>query len=189
MAMPSDLAKGRNQKFEPANGYHKEKGSLMAEDNHAVILLRAKFADSIIATKKFRGEMTVTVKKEFLTKICGFLKENLQFNLLIDVTAVDYMGKAPRFMMVYHLLSIPSKERLRLKAPVSEPDPAIDSLVPIWRTANWLEREVFDLYGITFKNHPDLRRILLPDDWAGHPLRKDYPLQGPDREPYKGRLA
>jgi NADH-quinone oxidoreductase subunit C len=161
----------------------------MAEDNHAVIMLRARFADSIISTKKFRDEVTVTISKEYLTSICGFLKDNLQFNFLTDVTAVDYMRKAPRFMMVYHLLSIPGKERIRLKAPVSESDPTIDSLVPLWRTANWLEREVFDLFGITFNNHPDLRRILLTDDWTGHPLRKDYPLQGPDREPYKGRLA
>jgi NADH-quinone oxidoreductase subunit C len=161
----------------------------MAEENHAVIMLRARFADSIISAKKFRDEVTVTVRKEYITKICRFLKENLQFNFLIDVTAVDYMGKAPRFMMVYHFLSIQSKERIRLKVPVSESDPAIDSLVPLWNTANWLEREVFDLFGITFNNHPDLRRILLPNDWSGHPLRKDYPLQGPDREPYKGRLA
>jgi NADH-quinone oxidoreductase subunit C len=92
-------------------------------------------------------------------------------------------------MMVYHLCSMRGRERLRLKAPVAGSDPLIDSLVPLWKTANWLEREVFDLFGITFNNHPDLRRILLPNDWTGHPLRKDYPLQGPDREPYKGRLT
>jgi NADH-quinone oxidoreductase subunit C len=161
----------------------------MTDDNHAVIMLRARFADSIISVKKFRDEVTVTVGKENLIKICGFLKENLQYNFLTDVTAVDCMGKTPRFIMVYHLLSIPGKERLRLKAPVNESDPAIDSLVPLWKTANWLEREVFDMFGITFNNHPDLRRILLADDWSGHPLRKNYPLQGPDREPYKGRLS
>ena len=161
----------------------------MAEDNHAVVMLRARFADSVISAVKFRGEVTVTVRKEDITGICGFLKENLRYNLLTDVTAVDYQGEVPRFMMVYHLCSIPEKERLRLKAPVAESDPTIDSLVPLWNGANWLEREVFDLFGITFKNHPDLRRILMPDDWTGHPLRKDYPLQGPDREPYKGRLS
>jgi NADH-quinone oxidoreductase subunit C len=161
----------------------------MAEDKHTVIMLRARFADSIISAKKFRDEVTVTVGKEEIINICRFLKENLQYNLLTDVTAVDYLGKAPRFMMVYHLYSIPNKERLRMKAPVAESDLTIDSLVPIWKSANWLEREVFDLFGITFNNHPDLRRILMPNDWVGHPLRKDYPLQGPGREPYKGRLA
>ena len=117
----------------------------MAEDKHTVIMLRARFADSIISAKKFRDEVTVTVGKEEIINICRFLKENLQYNLLTDVTAVDYLGKAPRFMMVYHLYSIPNKERLRIKAPVAESDLTIDSLVPIWKSANWLEREVFDL--------------------------------------------
>jgi NADH-quinone oxidoreductase subunit C len=161
----------------------------MAEDNHAVIMLRARFADSVISAVKFRGEVTVTVRKEDIVGICRFLKENLLYNFLTDVTAVDNIGKSPRFMMVYHLNSMPGKERLRLKAPVAEADPTIDSLVPLWKGADWLEREVFDLFGITFNNHPDLRRILMPIDWTGHPLRKDYPLQGPDREPYKGRLS
>jgi NADH-quinone oxidoreductase subunit C len=161
----------------------------MVEDNHAVIALRGRFAGSIIAASEFRGEVTVTVRKEGVVEICGFLKENLGYNLLTDVTAVDYAGKNPRFMMVYHLHSMSKKERLRVKAPVAEPDPAIDSLTPLWKTANWLEREVFDLFGIVFNNHPDLRRILMPDDWVGHPLRKDYPLQGPGRQPYKGRLS
>jgi NADH-quinone oxidoreductase subunit C len=161
----------------------------MAEDKHTVIMLRARFADSIISAKKFRDEVTVTVGKEEIINICRFLKENLQYNLLTDVTAVDYLGKVPRFMMVYHLYSIPNKERLRIKVPVAESDLTIDSLVPIWKSANWLEREVYDLFGIIFNNHPDLRRILMPNDWVGHPLRKDYPLQGPGREPYKGRLA
>jgi NADH-quinone oxidoreductase subunit C len=158
-------------------------------NNSSVITLRGSFAASIIDVAEFRNEVTVTVRKEELTEICMFLKESLGFNLLEDVTAVDYQGKRPRFMMVYHLYSIPKLERIRLKAPVCESDPAIDSLCPVWKSANWLEREVFDLFGITFNNHPDLRRILMPVDWEGHPLRKDYPLQGPDREPYKGRLS
>jgi NADH-quinone oxidoreductase subunit C len=161
----------------------------MAENNRAVIKLKEKFASSILDVKEFRGEVTVTVKKENARDICKFLKENLQYNLLTDVTAVDYFGKDPRFMVVYNLYSIPNKDRLRLKAPVTESDTTIDSVVPVWTTANWLEREVYDLFGITFNNHPDLRRILMTDDWVGHPLRKDYPLQGPGREPYKGRLS
>ncbi len=161
----------------------------MTERHRAATLLKERFTDSIIDVKELCGEVTITVKKEEIVKICGFLKESFEYNFLTDVTAVDYFGQVPRFMMVYHLYSISGKERLRVKAPVDEADAAIDSLVPLWKSANWLEREVFDLFGITFRNHPDLRRILLPKEWAGHPLRKDYPLQGPDREPYKGRLS
>ena len=106
--------------------------------------------------------MTVTVGKEDITGVCGFLKETLGYNFLTDVTAVDYLGQEPRFMMVYHLCSMSDRDRIRLKAPVADSDPRIDSLVPLWKTANWLEREVFDLFGITFNNHPDLRRILHP---------------------------
>jgi NADH-quinone oxidoreductase subunit C len=165
------------------------KGTDMPENYHAVIRLKKRFADSILDVGEFRGEVTITVGKEDITGICGFLKETLEYNFLTDVTAVDYLGQEPRFMMVYHLCSMSGRDRIRLKAPVAGSDPLIDSLVPLWKTANWLEREVFDLFGITFNNHPDLRRILLPNDWTGHPLRKDYPLQGPDRDPYKGRLA
>jgi len=161
----------------------------MAEINRAVIKLKEKFAASILEVKGFRGEVTVTVKKEQMTEICSFLKEALQFNLLTDLTCVDYLGKEPRFMVVYNLYSIAYKERLRLKAPVADPEPTIETVTGVWSTANWLEREAYDMFGVVFKNHPDLRRILMTDDWVGHPLRKDYPLQGPDREPYKGRLS
>ena len=161
----------------------------MAENNRAVIKLKEKFAASIIEVREFRGEVTVTVNKQDIVAICRFLKESLQYNLLTDVTAVDYLGKEPRFMAVYNLYSIPNKDRLRVKAPIAESDCVIDTLSTLWNSANWLEREVYDLFGIKFTNHPDLRRILMTDDWVGHPLRKDYPLQGPDREPYKGRLS
>ena len=161
----------------------------MAENNRAVMKLREKFASSVLDVKEFRGEITVTVEKKDIVAMSGFLKEELRYNLLTDVTAVDYLGQDPRFMMVYNLYSIPNKDRLRVKAPVTEGDCTIDTVCGVWTTANWLEREVYDLMGITFNNHPDLRRILMTDDWVGHPLRKDYPLQGPDREPYKGRLS
>ncbi|BEH08679.1 MULTISPECIES: NADH-quinone oxidoreductase subunit C [Geobacter] len=162
----------------------------MAENNRAVIKLKEKFAASILDVKEFRGEVTITVAREKVVDICRFLKESLQYNLCTDVTAVDYLGKQePRFMMVYNLYSIPNKDRLRLKAGVSEDDCSIDTVSCVWSSANWLEREVYDLMGVQFNNHPDLRRILMTDDWVGHPLRKDYPLQGPDREPYKGRLS
>ena len=161
----------------------------MAENNRAVVKLRERFGAALLDVKEFRGEVTVTVSKDAIIDVCRFLKEALAFNLLTDVTAVDYLGSEPRFMMVYNLYSIPNKDRLRVKAPVAEGDCAIASLSGIWSSANWLEREVYDLFGITFAGHPDLRRILMTDDWVGHPLRKDYPLQGPDREPYKGRLS
>jgi NADH-quinone oxidoreductase subunit C len=162
----------------------------MAENNRAVLQLKEKFAASIIDVVEFRGEVTVTVAKDAIIEILSFLKQTLQFNQLTDLTAVDYLGKKDdRFMMVYQLLSIPHKDRLRIKTAVSEAACSIPSAVQVWATANWLEREVYDLFGITFEGHPDLRRILMTDDWVGHPLRKDYPLQGPDREPYKGRLS
>jgi len=161
----------------------------MADQHRAVVRLREKFADSVLDVKEFRGEVTVTVKKEKIVAICTFLRDNLKYNLLSDVTAVDYLGSEPRFMMVYNLYSIPNKDRLRLKAPVAEESTVVDTVSGVWSSADWLEREVFDLFGITFTGHPDLRRILLTDDWIGYPLRKDYPLQGPDREPYQGRLS
>ncbi len=162
----------------------------MAENNRAVIKLKEKFAASIVDVVEFRGEVTVTVKKDSIIDVLMFLKQSLQYNLLTDLTAVDYLGKKEeRFMMVYQLYSIPNKDRLRIKTPVNEIDCRIPTATQVWETANWLEREVYDLFGITFDKHPDLRRILMTDDWVGHPLRKDYPLQGPDREPYKGRLS
>lgn len=161
----------------------------MAENNRAVIKLKEQFAAAIIDVVEFRGEVTVTVKKDAVLEVLQFLKQALQYNLLTDVTAVDYLDKKEdRFMLVYQLYSIPNKDRLRIKAPLAEND-SIQSATQVWATANWLEREVFDLFGITFENHPDLRRILMTPEWEGHPLRKDYPVQGPDREPYKGRLS
>lgn len=162
----------------------------MAENNRAVVRLKEQFSASILDVTEFRGEVTVTVAKNDIIAILAFLKQSLQYNQLTDVTAVDNLGKAEeRYMMVYQLLSIPNKDRLRIKTPVSESDGRIASATQVWETANWLEREVFDLFGIVFENHPNLTRILMTPDWEGHPLRKDYPLQGPDREPYKGRLS
>lgn len=160
----------------------------MVENNRAVMKIKEKFAGSVLEVKEFRGEITVTVRKEDVVAICKMLKAELAYNLLTDVTAVDYLGRDLRFMLVYNLFSIPNKDRLRLKAPLAENEP-METVSNIWKTADWLEREVYDLFGIVFSNHPDLRRILMTDDWVGHPLRKDYPLQGLDREPYKGRLS
>lgn len=161
----------------------------MAENNRAVVKLKERFADSVLDCKEFRGEVTVTVKKERILEVLKCLKDDLRYNFLTDVTAVDYLGQDSRFVVVYHLYSIPNKDRIRVKAPVTEADCSIDSATALWNTANWLEREAYDLMGIDFRNHPNLVRILMTDDWVGHPLRKDYPLQGPDREAYKGRLS
>ncbi len=154
----------------------------------AVDKLKAKFGDAVLDVIEFRAETTVVVKKEQIVSICSFLKGELGYNFLTDLCAVDYLGQAPRFMVVYQLYNIGTHTRLRIKTPVDEADACIDTVSGVWATANWLERECWDLMGIVFNNHPDPRRILLPEDWEGHPLRKDYPLQGPDREPYQGRL-
>lgn len=162
----------------------------MSETNRAVQKLQSDFSSSIIEIKQDRGDWIVTVKKEDIIKVLSFLKAECKYNMLTDVTAVDYLGKLEeRFMMVYQLTSVQFKDRLRIKAPVSEADCKIESATQVYASANWLEREVYDLFGICFNKHPDLRRILMPSDWEGHPLRKDYPLQGPGREPYKGRLS
>lgn len=161
----------------------------MAENHRAVVKLKEKFPGSILDVKEFRGEVTVTVRKEDIVAISRVLKGELGYTYLVDLTAVDYLGQDPRFMVVYHVYSFANRDRLRIKAPVADPAPAIDTVSVVWQTANWLERETFDLFGITFNGHPDLRRILMTPDWVGHPLRKDYPVQGPDREPYKGRWS
>jgi len=152
--------------------------------------LKGKFAASILEVVEFRGETTVIVKKEEIVAICSYLKANAGFNFLCDLCGVDYLGKKDdRFMVVYNIYNITTHERLRLKVAVAEKDATVDSVASVWGTANWHERECWDLMGISFNNHPDLRRILMPADWVGHPLRKDYPVQGPDRAPYQGRLT
>ncbi len=158
-------------------------------EHPAVAKLKERFGQSVLDVAEHRGQTSVTVKKEDILAVCTFLKDECGYDFLTDVCGVDYLGQAPRFMVVYQLYSIGAHQRLRLKAPVEESDCRIDSVTGIWSAANWLEREVWDMFGIDFKGHPDLRRILLPDDWEGHPLRKDYPVQGPDREPYQGRLS
>ena len=125
------------------------------------------------------GELTVELAPERLLETCRFLKDNLKFERLSTVTAVDRYPSEPRFEVVYHLHSVARNERVRLKCMLAGENPEIDSATAVWRSANWYEREIFDLFGIRFRSHPDLRRILMPDDWQGHPLRKDYPIGGP----------
>ncbi len=154
----------------------------MLPDNlreHATAAAVAAFDDDAIAGGKYdRGELTLEIVPAKITSICGFLKYDQKFIRLSTVTAVDRYPAEPRFEVIYHLHSIERKERVRLKCRLRGEEPGIESVTSVWRSANWYEREVFDLFGIRFVNHPDLRRILLPDDWEGHPLRKDYPVTG-----------
>jgi NADH-quinone oxidoreductase subunit C len=141
--------------------------------------LREKFGDDILSVAEFRDEVTVRVKKPCWFELNQFLRDDpdCQFGLMIDETAADYPLRDDRFDIIVHLLSITKKHRLRIKTSTSE---KIPSLYPVWKTANWLEREVYDLFGVIFDGHPDLRRILLTEDWDGYPLRKDYPTEGYD---------
>jgi len=135
---------------------------------------------SITAARFDRGEMTITMERSSLREACVMLREdtNCVFSFLSDVTCVDRYPSEPRFEVIYHLLSMLKKERVRLKVLLKSGDPVVESLTPIWPAANYFEREVFDLFGIRFSGHPYLRRLLMPEDWEGHPLRKDYPVEG-----------
>lgn len=150
------------------------------ESNPAVQKLRQFAPDTLEGVSIFRGDISVQIRANRLRGICEFLRDEpgLAFKYLCDITAVDHYPREPRFETVYHLLSFNANERLRLKARIPGGDPQVDSIVSIWPSAQAFECEIFDLFGIKFAGHPDLRRILLPEDWEGHPLRKDYPVQG-----------
>ncbi|MFQ6016273.1 MAG: NADH-quinone oxidoreductase subunit C [Anaerolineae bacterium] len=150
----------------------------MAEENLTVEKLRKALPDAVGEVATFRGETTIMVKKERIVDVALFLRddEELGYNFLSTICGVDYLGREPRFAVVYHLCSMTNKRRVRLKVLVDEDDPVVPTLTTLWPGANWYEREVYDMFGISFDGHPDLRRILMPDDWEGHPLRKDYPL-------------
>jgi NADH-quinone oxidoreductase subunit C len=135
-------------------------------------------ADAITAGKFDRNELTIEIASPKIVSVCGFLKYDQSFVRLSTVTGVDRYPAEPRFEVVYHLHSIERNQRLRLKCRLPGADPVIESVTSVWRSANWYERETFDLFGIRFINHPDLRRIMMPEGWDGHPLRKDYPITG-----------
>lgn len=146
-----------------------------------VELVKGKFPQAVIETAEFRDEQTIVLQPDFLTSVCTYLLKNLRYNFLSTITAVDWPERTPRFDVVYQLLSLPNQSVLRLKVRVGEPGEEhifVPSVCGIWPGANWYEREVYDLFGIEFTGHPDLRRILMPPDWTTHPLRKDYPLTG-----------
>ncbi|MBI5050361.1 MAG: NADH-quinone oxidoreductase subunit C [Nitrospirae bacterium] len=139
--------------------------------------------------QEFRGQVSVIIKKERIHEIMKYLYDTAEFcfDYLQDLCGVDYLDKKEkRFEIVYHLYSFRHRHMIRIKAEVPEDDMFIDSVVCIWTGANWHEREAYDMYGIVFKGHPDLRRILMPEDWEGFPLRKDYPLRGPEGWEWKG---
>ncbi len=150
------------------------------EQNPVVRALRDWDAQVIADAHLFRDELTVVVPCEQLRRVAGFLRASskLEFNYLSDITAGDHFPIEPRFELNYHMLSIPRRNMLRVKVRVQGSDPVVESVTSVWPTANWHEREVFDLFGVRFEGHPDLRRILMPEDWEGHPLRKDYPVEG-----------
>jgi NADH-quinone oxidoreductase subunit C len=137
-------------------------------------------AKAVTGVKFDRDEMTIYIDRANIREACVVLKDDPEcvFNFLSDVTCVDWYPAEPRFEVIYHLLSIPRKERVRLKVRLNSSSPAVESLTSVWPGANYFEREVFDLFGVRFTGHPHLRRILMPEDWEGHPLRKDYPVEG-----------
>ncbi len=139
--------------------------------------LKERFAESILEMGEFREEPTLIVRKEDIVQICQFLRDDpeLDFNFLSDLCGVDWPERKPRFDVVYNLYSISKNHRVRLKVRVEDGE-SVPSVTSVWSTANWHEREVFDMFGIGFEGHPDLRRILMSEDWEGHPLRKDFPL-------------
>jgi NADH-quinone oxidoreductase subunit C len=151
-------------------------------DNNPILQkLRAWDGSAFSQAISFRGELTLLLAPERLLPVAEFLQAEpgLQFDFLSDITVVDRFPMEPRFEVNYHLLSIPNRQTLRLRVSLpSGRDPEIETVTPVWPTANWHEREIFDLFGVRFLGHPDLRRILMPDDWEGYPLRKDYPVEG-----------
>lgn len=153
--------------------------------------IREKFPQSVVETTDFRDEQAIVVKPEHLVAVCNYLKKNLQYTFLEAITAVDWwLERVPRYDVVYQLLSISNQCIVRLKVRVGqrrEEHPAVPTVTGVWLGANWYEREIYDLFGLTFTGHPDLRRILMPNDWTTYPLRKDYPLTGFDLpEPHWG---
>jgi NADH-quinone oxidoreductase subunit C len=151
----------------------------MAVQSTLIKTIKEKFPAAVVSFHSFRNDDTIVIKKDNLKEIMLFLKNDkeMQFNMLIDVTAVDYLGSEPRFEVVYHLLSLPLKQRLRIKVPLEESEAELESITSIYPGANWFEREVYDMFGIKFKNHPNLKRLLMYDEFEGHPLRKDFPLK------------
>src|SRR5579875_1563216 len=145
--------------------------------NRAISSLQASLPGAILDAQFDRNELTLTIAKEQIREAASVVQK-AGYNFLEDVTCVDWYPSEPRFHVVYHILSHSLKERVRLVAPVETIDCTIESITPVWPSANFYEREVWDLFGVRFNGHPGLRRIMMPEEWEGHPLRKDYPVEG-----------
>jgi NADH-quinone oxidoreductase subunit C len=145
----------------------------------ALVKLLAWNSGAVEGAKFDRDELTIYIERSSIREACSVLRDDREcpFNFLADVTCVDWYPKQPRFEIVYHLLSITRKERVRLKVRLGD-SPELDSVTSVWPAANYFEREVYDLFGVRFNGHPYLRRLLMPEDWEGYPLRKDYPVEG-----------
>lgn len=158
-----------------------ERGANQSSHYPDVSALRVSFASSIEAAIEAIGEVTIVVKRERLLELLTFLRDDatFHFDFLSDLSGLD-LGEfaVPRFAVNYHLYSLPRNHRLRVKVYLDEEDAVVPTVSGIWATANWHEREVFDMFGVRFDGHPDLRRILMPADYEGHPLRKDFPIKG-----------
>jgi len=150
-------------------------------DDEFVRRMRQRFGGAIRESLTYLGQNYFLIEASSIVPVCRSLKHEEEFNYLVDVTAVDYPQREKRFEVVYQLYSFPRNVRLRLKVPLGEGE-EIASVTSVWRTAEWLEREVYDMFGIRFAGHPNLKRILLPEDWQGHPLRKDYDILQQDAQ-------
>lgn len=160
----------------------------MKENKLEKILKR--FGEHIVYVKEQKGETTILVRLECQKELLKFLRydDTLAYDMLVDLCGVDYIGENPRFEIVYFLRSMRDGDRIRIKVRVNGEE-EVETVSDLWRAADWLERETYDMFGIKFKNHPDLRRILLPDDFNGHPLRKDFPPEGFDFDkPFEVKL-
>jgi NADH-quinone oxidoreductase subunit C len=158
-------------------------------DTNIIQKIKDRFGDVVLEDHSYRGDQTVTLKKEKIVEVTQFIKDepSIDMDFLMDLTAVDYMDRKPqRFEVVYHFYSSKLNHRVRLKVPVDEDECLVDTLDSLYKSANWFEREVWDLYGIKFKGHPNMKRILLYEEFKGHPLRKDYPIN--KRQPLIGPM-
>jgi NADH-quinone oxidoreductase subunit C len=156
-----------------------DKESVLREksDHPAVAAIIASNPEALADARWDRDELTLTIPRESNVAIARAVQQ-AGYNFLEDITAVDWFPAVPRFQISYHILSHSLKERIRLRVMIDETSASLDSLTPVWPSADYYEREVFDLFGVRFDGHPNLRRIMMPDDWSGHPLRKDYPVEG-----------
>jgi NADH-quinone oxidoreductase subunit C len=163
---------------DPKMSLHDKAAVLEALPDHpAIQALLAWNADALTDAKVDRGEVTLTIAPNCIREACRAVRD-AGYSGFQDMTAVDWLPSIPRFQLSYHICSYRFKEVLRLRVMVGETDASVESITPVWPGANYYEREVFDLFGIRFEGHPNLRRIMMPEEWVGHPLRKDYPVEG-----------